>query len=152
MQGDNILKNKYKILGLEGAILNKEQLELHMKKIASNHVLAPKSDKKTFPIQRVKNNLEFIEDVYRILNEDIKNNIPIHPAGEWLLDNFYIIEKNAKCIIKNLNVKKYVSLVGLSNEQYRGYARSYIVANEIISYTDGKINGNDLEDILRAFY
>ena len=145
------MKNKYKFLGINDVILNKEQLELHMKKIASNHILKLKSDRGTYPIFRLKDNLEFIEDVYDILNEDIKNGISIHPAGEWLLDNYYVIEKNAKNIIKNLNTKKYINLIGISNGQYKGYARAYIVANEIISYTDGKIDGTILEDLLRAY-
>ena len=32
--------------------------------------------------------------------------ISIHPAGEWLLDNFYIIEESVKLIKKgNINKK-----------------------------------------------
>ena len=87
------MKSKYKTLDVEGAMISKEQLEIYMKKIASSHILKLKSDRKTYPIPRVKENLKFILDVYNILNEDIKNKIPIHPAGEWLLDNYYIIEK-----------------------------------------------------------
>ena len=85
------MKKRYKTLGIDGAILNKEQLERHMEKLASNHILKMNSDRRTYPIPRVKNNLRFIQDVYNLLCEDIKNKLPIHPAGEWLLDNYYII-------------------------------------------------------------
>ena len=145
------MKNKYKTLGVDGVELSKEQLTLYMKKIASNHILRIKSDKKTFPVFRVKDNLKFILEVYNILNEDIKNKIPIHPAGEWVLDNYYIIEKNAKVIMKDLTIKKYKRLIGIANGQHEGYARAYIIANEIISYTDGKINGDDIEMFLKAY-
>ena len=145
------MKKRYKTLGIDGAILNKEQLERHMEKLASNHILKMNSDRRTYPIPRVKNNLRFIQDVYNLLCEDIKNKLPIHPAGEWLLDNYYIIEKNAKIIIKDFTVKKYVHLLGISNEENRGFARSYIIAQNIISYTDGKIESEDIERYLNAY-
>ena len=81
-----------------------------MKKIASDNILTEKSQRKTFPVPRLKDNLNYIFEVYTALNEDIKNHLPIHPAGEWLLDNYYVIEHNAKIIMKDLTVKKYVNL------------------------------------------
>ncbi|HOZ55295.1 MAG TPA: hypothetical protein PK993_04585 [Clostridia bacterium] len=43
-----------------------------------------------------------------LLNEHIKLGISIHPAGEWVLDNYYIIENSVKMIIKDLTLKKYI--------------------------------------------
>ena len=145
------MKNKNKTLDVDGALLDRAQLESYMKKIASDHILTAKSDKKTFPVPRVKENLKFIFDVYTILNEDIKNNLPIHPAGEWLLDNFYIVEKNAKTIIKDMTLKKYTNLLGIANGINKGYARAFVIAKEIISYTDGKIDGESIEGFLKAY-
>jgi len=145
------LRKKYKSLGVGGAMLDKQQLELYMKKIAADHILSVKSDRRTFPVPRVKDNLKFIFDVYNILNEDIRNKLPIHPAGEWLLDNYYIIEKISKVIISDLSIKKYTNLLGIANGRNSGYARAYIIANEIVSYTDGKIDGDDIELFLKAY-
>ncbi|MBO5349086.1 MAG: hypothetical protein J6A89_04640 [Clostridia bacterium] len=145
------MKSKYKILKIGGALLDSYQLENYLQKLAADQILKSKSDKITYPIPRVKENLKFISDVYNFLNEDLKNKIPIHPAGEWILDNFYIIEKNAKMIIKDLNIKKYVNFVGIANGPNKGFARVYVLAKEIISYTDGKINGENLEQYLRAY-
>ena len=145
------MKKKYKTLSVDGALLSQCQLEAYMKKIASDHILTDKSQRKTFPVPRLKDNLKFIYGVYNILNEDLKNNLPIHPAGEWLLDNYYIIEKNAKIIIKDLNVKKYVSLLGIANSLNNGFARAFVIAKEIVSYTDGKIDGDSIEAYLNAY-
>ena len=38
-----------------------------------------------------------------ILNLNLKLGINIHPAGEWLLDNYYIIEETYKTIKKELS-------------------------------------------------
>lgn len=138
-------------LDVSGAHLNIDQLEIYMEKLAASQILKNSSNKETYPIPRAKENLKFIEIVYNILNEDLKNNIPIHPAGEWILDNFYIIEKTFKYISKELTLKKYKNLIGIASGKYMGFARIYVIANEIVSYTDGKIEADLLERYLKAY-
>lgn len=150
MQGVEILK-EYRVLNINGAVLNKNQLENYLQKIASDHILKNKSDKNTYPVPRVKENYEFINMVYVLLNEHLKNDIPIHPAGEWILDNFYIIEKTVKTIIRDLSLKKYENFLGISNGNYKGFARIYVLASEIIAYTDSKIDGDILSNLLKSY-
>ena len=143
--------NNKRILSIGGAVLDKYQLENYLKKIASDHVLKNKSDKNTYPIPRVKENYEYIYMVFKILNEHLKIDIPIHPAGEWILDNFYIIEKTVKTIIKELTLKKYTNFIGIENGQNSGFARIYVLAQEIVSYTDSKLDDEILKDLLKAY-
>ena len=83
----------YKYLNIKGTILDNYQLQNYMEKIAINYDVKGQSKKNTYPIPRLKDNFKFIEKTYELLNESIKNGVEIHPAGEWLLDNFYIIEE-----------------------------------------------------------
>ena len=96
-------------------------------------------------------NYKIIEQVYNLLNEHLKLGISIHPAGEWLLDNIYIIEQTVKLIQKELTLKKYKNFVGIANGQYKGFARIYVLAAEIVAYTDNKIEKNELENYLRSY-
>ena len=141
----------YKILNIKGALLDTQQLEDYLRKIASGHVLQDKSNKYTYPIPRLKENFEFIREVYNLLNEHIKLKLPIHPAGEWILDNFYIIDETVKTVTKELTLKKYTNFLGIANGPYAGFARIYVLASEIVAYTDGKINGKNLEVLLKAY-
>ena len=141
----------YKILNIKGALLDTQQLEDYLRKIASGHVLQDKSNKYTYPIPRLKENFEFITEVYNLLNEHIKLKLPIHPAGEWILDNFYIIDETVKIVTKELTLKKYTNFLGISNGPYAGFARIYVLASEIVAYTDGKINGKNLVVLLKAY-
>jgi len=141
----------YKILNIKGALLDTQQLEDYLRKIASGHVLQDKSNKYTYPIPRLKENFEFITVVYNLLNEHIKLKLPIHPAGEWILDNFYIIDETVKTVTKELTLKKYTNFLGIANGPYAGFARIYVLASEIVAYTDGKINGKNLEVLLKAY-
>ena len=141
----------YKILNIKGALLDTQQLEDYLRKIASGHVLQDKSNKYTYPIPRLKENFEFITEVYNLLNEHIKLKLPIHPAGEWILNNFYIIDETVKTVTKELTLKKYTNFLGIANGPYAGFARIYVLASEIVAYTDGKINGKNLEVLLKAY-
>ena len=49
-----------KVLNIKGAVLDEYQLENYLEKIASDHILQDKSDESTYPIPRLKDNLEFI--------------------------------------------------------------------------------------------
>ena len=104
-----------KILKIDGTMLNKAQLEKHLENIAIAHNLKEKSEKQTYPIPRLIENYEVIKTVYNQLNKNLKQDISIHPAGEWLLDNFYIIEQAVKQIKKDLTIKKYTNFMRTKN-------------------------------------
>lgn len=96
-------------------------------------------------------NYKKIKSVYNLLNEHIKLGISIHPAGEWILDNFYIIEESVRQIEKEMTVKKYTNFIGIQHGKYAGFARIYVLASEIVAYTDNKIDGENLEKYLQAY-
>lgn len=143
--------NIKKALRLNGTLLDKRQLESHLEKIATDHNLKPKSQKDTYPVPDMIENYKFIKEVYNLLNEHVKLGITIHPAGEWILDNFYIIEETVKQIQEDLTVSKYVNFLGIANGPYQGFARIYVLAFEIIAYTEGKIEKEDLERYIESY-
>ena len=143
--------NIKKALRLNGTLLDKRQLESHLEKIATDHNLKPKSQKDTYPVPDMIENYKFIKEVYNLLNEHVKLGITIHPAGEWILDNFYIIEETVKQIQEDLTVSKYVNFLGIANGPYQGFARIYVLASEIVAYTENKIEQENLEDYLKSY-
>ena len=140
-----------KFLNIKGTLLDQKQLEYYLEKIASEHILQKKSNKDTYPIPRLDDNFRQITKTYDILNSNLKMKITIHPAGEWLLDNYYILEETYKTIKKELTLKKYTNFVGISNGEYKGFARIYVLASEIVAYTDGKIDTKNLKELLKAY-
>ena len=144
------MKNFQK-LDIEGAILDEEQLKKHLEKMAMQHTLKSKANKNTYPVPQLVENYIKIKNVYKLLNEHIKLGINIHPAGEWILDNFYIIEEAVRQIEKEMTLRKYANFVGIQNGKYAGFARIYVLATEIVAYTDNKINGENLKKYLQAY-
>ena len=140
-----------RILTINGAILTVKELEEHLEKVGATHNLKSKSDKSTYPVPRVIENYRAIKETYELLNEHVKLGISIHPAGEWILDNFYIIEEAVKVIEQELSKSKYRNFVAVGNGQYEGFARGYVLASEIVNYTDNKIEAENLEKYLAAY-
>ena len=140
-----------KLSDIKGIVLDKEQLKTYLENVASDHTLKPKSDKSTYPVPEMEKNFEYITKVYDLLNQHLKLGINIHQAGEWLLDNYYVIEETANEVRKNLKLKKYVNFIGISSGKYKGYARSYVLATEIVSFTDGNFKAKDLEEYLTSY-
>ena len=51
---------EYKTLNKRGTILDKEQLELYLEKLASDQIMQKNSNKNTYPIPSVKENFAVI--------------------------------------------------------------------------------------------
>ena len=144
------MKN-YKKLNIRGTLLDRNQLAKHIEKTAADHNTASFSNRNTYPITRLFEDYKFILETYNLLTRHIKLGIKIHSAGEWILDNFYIIEETVKTIQKELSVKKYKNMIGLSNERYLGFARSYVLAEEIVAFSDCKIDRELIDVALQSY-
>ena len=141
----------FRILNIKGTVLDRNQLEDYMEKLASDNTIKNVSDKETYPIPRMLENFDLITNVYNILNLHLKLGINIHPAGEWILDNYYVIEETVKVIQDNLTINKYINFVGIDNGQYKGVARIYFLAAQMCAYTDNNINKDNIIYMLKAY-
>ncbi len=142
---------KSRSLNIRGTLLDRNQLSHYTEKIAAEHTVKSSSSKDTYPVPNVKKDYQFILETYQLLARHIKLGIKIHSAGEWLLDNFYIIEETVKAIEKEMPIKKYQSMIGISGGRFAGFARSYVLAEEIVAYTDCKIDREVIDLSLRAY-
>ena len=142
---------KYKKLNIPGTLLDRGQLAKHIEKTASDHNIKSNSRKDTYPIPTLIEDYKFILETYNLLSKHLKLGIKIHSAGEWILDNFYVIEETVKIIQKEMSLKKYKNMIGLSNDSYLGFSRSYVLANEIVAFSDCKVDRELIDIALNAY-
>nr|WP_307889973.1 hypothetical protein [Clostridium botulinum] len=83
--------------------------------------------------ERIMNNYKYIVS----LDEDINMTVP---AGEWLLDNIYLIEKEYKDIKKNMPSSHYVKLPVINKGIMKCYPRVYHLALVIIHNFHGNMD------------
>lgn len=109
-------------------------MESFAKKLAINHKTSGYASKKTFPIKKVVGDFEAITKAYKLLSESVEKDVPISLAGEWLLDNYYIIEEQVSSVLNSLNLNNYRKLPAID-----GVARIYVVIKEFVKFSDGDI-------------
>jgi cyclic beta-1,2-glucan synthetase len=89
--------------------------------------------------------------VRKLLTDSIKRNYQVSPAGEWLIDNFYLIEEHIR-IAKTHFPKNYSEdLPQLLNGTSSGITRSYDIVLQIISHSDGRIDIENLGCFVKAY-
>lgn len=142
---------KYREMNMDGVLLDKSQIQTLFENLAINQVIQPFSNLNTYPIVELKKDYYKILETYNLLNKHLKLGIKIHSAGEWILDNFYIIEENFKYILNELSKKKYKKLNGIAKGEYKGFARIYILAYILVSYTNCNINEENVRVALNSY-
>ena len=121
-------------------------MENYAKKLALDHKVVSGSSRKSFPIRKLKSDFEYIGRTYDILNESIAKNVPIPPSGEWILDNYYLIEEQVNSLKKEMTLSQYQKLPSVN-----GVSRIYLIAKELVKFTDASITEENVENFLRAY-
>ena len=143
--------DKYNLLKGNEIFLDKHQLEQYIENLSKQQVSKKNSKKNTYPIYTLNEDFKYITMVYNLLNEHIKKGINVHPAGEWILDNYYIIEENVKMLNNDLTLKQYKKLPSIAQGPFKGVARIYVLTSQIIKYTNNSIDKDTLQNLLKIY-
>ena len=143
-------KNTIERPPLRSELFTAEQLEQHAKALAKKHQLISEHPSEQL-LKRLAENENILLQVHAALTEAIKNNNRIVPAGEWLLDNFYLIEEQIYTGKKHLPKGYSKGLPQLLKGESAGLPRVYDIAVEIISHSDGHVDINSLSGFVTAY-
>ena len=102
-------------------------------------------------LRRLADNESVLVEVHNMLTEAVKANRRIIPAGEWLLDNFYLIQEQINTGKKHLPKGYSEDLPRLTKGPSTGLPRVYDIAIEIISHSDGRVDFNSLSSFILAY-
>ena len=102
-------------------------------------------------LRRLSDNEEMLLEVHELLTTALKANRRIIPAGEWLLDNFYLIQEQIRMGEKHLPKGYSEDLPRLINGPSAGLPRVYDIALEIVSHSDGRVDLPGLSHFLETY-
>ncbi|WP_028571752.1 GH36-type glycosyl hydrolase domain-containing protein [Desulfonatronum lacustre] len=143
-------KNEGDEAPLRAELYSTSQMEEHGKILAGLHVL----DQGHAPerlLARLAKNESVLFAVRGLLTEVVQANRGIIPAGEWLLDNFYLIEEQI-LVARKLLPKGYAKkLPRLKDGPSRGLPRVYDIALETIAHGDGRVELESLSGFVSAY-
>ncbi|WP_394767263.1 GH36-type glycosyl hydrolase domain-containing protein [Ferruginibacter sp.] len=135
---------------LRSELFTELQLEQHASAISRKHQLISGHPSEQL-LKRLAENENILLQVHAALTEAVKNNTRIVPAGEWLLDNFYLIEEQIYTGKKHLPKGYSKGLPQLLKGESAGLPRVYDIAVEIISHSDGHVDLNSLVSFVTAY-
>src|SRR5208282_210502 len=95
-------------------------------------------------LARLADNEVILTGTRSLLIDAIATGRRITPAGEWLLDNFYLIEEQIRTARRHLPKGYSRELPRLLDGLSAGLPRVYDIALETISQSDGRIEPESL--------
>jgi cyclic beta-1,2-glucan synthetase len=135
---------------LRSELFSASQMEQHGKTLAAAHTLSSGHTPEQL-LTRLGDNEDVLLNVRELLTEAVKGNRRIAPAGEWLLDNFYLIEEQIRTAKRHLPKGYSRGLPRLKKGPSMGLPRVYDIALETISHGDGRVDPETLIGFVAAY-
>jgi cellobiose phosphorylase len=135
---------------LRSELLSAEQMKQHGRTLAGLHKLSAGRAPDQL-LARLAENEGVLIGVHRLITEAVAASRQIAPAGEWLLDNFYLIEEQIRTAKRHLPKPYSRELPRLLEGASAGLPRVYDIALEIISHGDGRVDPESLTSFVAAY-
>ncbi|MFZ2269233.1 MAG: glucoamylase family protein [Azonexus sp.] len=135
---------------LRAELFSADQMERHGKTLAGAHKLNAEAGPDQL-LARLAENEEVLLAAYNRLRSAVKVEQRITPAGEWLLDNFYLIEEQIRTARRHFPKGYSRELPLLANGPSAGLPRVYDIALEAIAHGDGRVDPESLNRFVAAY-
>ena len=135
---------------LRAELLSADQMKQHGRILAASHELALRWAPDRL-LARLSENERILSETFRLLTQALTSDRHIVPAGEWLLDNFYLVEEQIRTARRHLPRGYSRELPRLSSGPSAGLPRVYDVALEAISHGDGRVDPESLDGFVAAY-
>ncbi|MBN2848477.1 MAG: hypothetical protein JXP72_08530, partial [Coriobacteriia bacterium] len=137
---------------LRGELLGSDRLAAEARRLARIQVWEQSASRRRTPllglVETAKGQLD---TVYQTLAADTRDDIPVSPAAEWLLDNFYLIEEQVRTVADDLPERYGAELPRLTSGPYAGYPRVFEAILTLVEHTDSRIDRRQLELFVMAY-
>ena len=135
---------------LRAELFSREQMAQHGRVLAASHRLSTSRGSDEL-LTRLAENETLLVAVRALLTKAVTDNRRITPAGEWLLDNFYLIEEQIRTARRHLPAGYSRELPRLADGASAGLPRVYDIALEVISHWDGRLDTDGLGGCVSAY-
>ena len=123
----------------------------HAAELSKKHEIQSGRNSINFLLSRMEENYKYIATAYKRLGLRVNRKQRIPDAAEWLLDNFYIIEKQTKELRLSIQRKYFRRLPIIKSGAYRGYPRVFALVHELINHSDSVVEQEILIDFISEY-
>jgi len=102
-------------------------------------------------LSRLDDTAHILADIRARLAAATENNGDVGPAGDWLLDNAYVVEEHVREVRASLPRTYYRELPELDSGHLAGYPRVYEIATTLIGHSEGRVDRANTDLFVSAF-
>jgi len=138
---------------IRGDLLGAEHLADRARAAAAGQRLARGRPARRRPrlLARLDETRRILDDAHARLADAADRDVDVGPAGEWLLDNFHVVQEHIREVRESLPRGFYRELPELAGGALPGYPRVYELAITLISHTEGRIDSGNVDLFVGAF-
>ncbi|MCC7633985.1 cyclic beta 1-2 glucan synthetase [Stenotrophomonas rhizophila] len=125
-------------------------MEVHGRALAGEHAVHLRPGQERL-LGRLAENEGLLDDVFGLLSAMVRDEMRITPAGEWLLDNYYLVEEQIHTARRHLPEGYSRQLPSLAQGRSAGLPRVYDLSLEAIAHGDGRVDGETISRFIAAY-
>src|SRR5687767_7974542 len=132
---------------IRGDLLGAEQLAERARAVARGERLreARASGRSAPLLERLRETRHILDVAHRRLMKAAQQDGAVGPAGDWFLDNYFVVQEHIQEVRASLPRGYYRELPELSTGSLAGYPRVYELAITLISHTEGRIDVDNVD-------
>jgi len=143
---------------IRGELLGAEHLAERAKEVAAGQRLAAERKVRRTPLlARLSDTRRILEEAQHRLTvsghtDADHDGVPdVGPAGEWLLDNYHVVQEHIGEVRESLPSDYYRELPELAAGPLAGYPRIYELAITLIGHSEGRVDIHNVTNFIQAF-
>jgi cellobiose phosphorylase len=138
---------------IRGELLGAEHLAERARAVASSQRVVPRGARQRRPrlLKRLEQTRGILDEAHARLAAAAEREMDVGPAGDWLLDNYHVVQEHIREVRESLPRGYYRELPELTAGALAGYPRIYELAITLISHSEGRVEAGNLELFVAAF-
>ncbi len=128
-----------------------ERLEQHARSLALAQPVTPTPTRGHPLAGRLADNGAALLNAYHVIAKAIDEHRAITPAAEWLVDNYYLVERQVREVRSALPPGYYRQLPKLIDGPFAGYPRVFGLAWAFVAHTDSHFDAGMICRFVRAY-
>ncbi len=128
-----------------------ERIEQHARSLAAAQPVTPHPIKGRPLAGRLGENAAVLLASHRAIAHAVDTGSAITPAAEWLLDNYYLVERQIHDVRADLPPGYYRQLPKLADGPFAGYPRVFGLTWAFVAHTDSRFDPDLLSRYVRAY-
>ena len=134
---------------MRAELYSSEQMQGHARALAAEHSVGNEYASDHL-LARLSDNERALARACTLLTEAVARKTRIPPAGEWLLDNYFLIEDQIRTARMHFPKGYSRLLPRLSTGPLAGTPRVYAIALHTTSHGDGRVDADSLASFVSA--